>query len=63
MKAIKLGTRFFDEREGRYITPDGVGCDPNVYSCVVEELNDSGDFEISGRQLFTVGELSNFKEA
>jgi hypothetical protein len=61
-KMITLGMRFFDEANGRYITPDSVGCDPHVFACVVEEITETGDAEITGRQLFTETELRHFKE-
>lgn len=62
-KMITLGMRFFDESNGRYITPDGVGRDPHVFSCIVEEFTEAGDdVEITGRQLFTETELRHFKE-
>lgn len=62
MKQIKKGMRFYDESNGRYITTDGQGCDPKVWLCVVEEVNDNGDFEIVDTQLFTEYELRHFKE-
>lgn len=34
---LKLGQRFYDEKNGRYLTIDGVGCDPKVYRCIMEE--------------------------
>lgn len=57
----QIGNVFYDEFNGRYITVDGVGTDPNVYACVVEEFNDNGDIEVVGRQLFTAGELAHFE--
>lgn len=54
---IKLGQIFYDDRNGRYITPDGVGADPNAYSCIVEELDDEGELVVVGRQLFKSYEL------
>lgn len=59
---IKNGMRFYDECNGRYITTDGQGCNPTVWHCVVEEINDNGDFEIADTQLFTEYELKRFKE-
>lgn len=61
-KMITLGMTFFDEANGRYITPDGVGRDPRVFACIVEEITEAGDTEITGRQLFTETELNHFKE-
>jgi len=55
---IELGMRVYDSLNGRYITIDGVGCDPNVYRCIVEEFNeDASDLEIIGTQLFTRYEI------
>lgn len=58
---IELGTRFYDERNGRYITPDGVGCDPNCYSCIVEEADEEGDLVVVDRALFMAFELNNMQ--
>ena len=62
MKNITNGMTFYDESNSRYLTTDGVGRDPRVFSCIVEEFNDEGELEIVGRQLFTVNELKKFKE-
>lgn len=60
---MKNGQRFFDEMNGRYLTTDGHGCDPHVWSCIVEEINEDGtDYEMTGRTLFTETELKHFKE-
>lgn len=59
---ITLGKTYVDESNGRYITPDGIGRDPHVYACVVEEFTEAGDLEVKGRQLFTENELKHFKE-
>lgn len=59
---ITLGKTYVDESNGRYITPDGIGRDPHVYACVVEEFTEAGDLEVTGRQLFTENELKHFKE-
>ena len=59
---MKIGDKFFDESNGRYLTIDGFGRDPKVASCVVEEFNEDADLEITGRQLFTISELKHFKE-
>ena len=61
-KIIKNGTRFYDEMNGRYITTDGTGTDPRCWSCIVEEMNDEGEYEVTGRQIFTENELKHFKE-
>ena len=54
---IKIGQIFYDDRNERYIIPDGVGADPKCYSCVVEELNENGDLAFVGRQEFKSYEL------
>ena len=58
---IKLGERFYDERNGRYITPDGVGCDPKCYFCIVEEITEEGDLVVVERALFMAFELEKMK--
>lgn len=59
---IKLGSVFYDEYNDRYITVDGVGCDPKCYSCFVEERQDDGEYKIVDRQLFMLNELIHLKE-
>ena len=54
---IKIGDRFYDERNDRYLTADGCGCDPKCWSCIVEEMNEDGEYEIADRALFMQGEL------
>lgn len=56
-----LGRMFYDAKNGRYIEPDSVGCDPKVYSCVVSEVTPSGDLEVVERQLFTRYELNHME--
>ena len=56
-----IGRCFYDPANGRYIEPDSVGCDPNVYSCVVSEVTPSGDLEVVERQLFTKYELQHME--
>ena len=60
---IKLGQMRYDERNGRYIEPDGTGIDPKVYSCLVYEISETGDLELDGRYLFSRSELEKFKVA
>lgn len=62
MKNITNGMTFWDESNGRYLTTDGIGRDPRVFCCIVEEFNEDGELEITGRQLFTVNGLKKFKE-
>jgi len=59
---IKLGTMYYDERNGRYISVSGVGRDPNCYYCNVWEMNFNGDYELIDSQNFMEGELKKFKE-
>ena len=62
-KAITIGMRFYDERNGCILTTNGVGCDPKVWSCDVEELGDNGEFELVDTcALFRESELRKFKE-
>lgn len=58
---IRIGDKFYDAKEGRYITTDGQGCDPRCWSCIVEEANEEGEFEVTGRQLFMESELKKFE--
>ena len=37
---LKIGQRFYDERNGRYLTITGVGANPKVYDCVQEEFDE-----------------------
>lgn len=60
---IKLGTRFYDEKNDRYLTVDGVGCDPKCYCCIQEEYNhDTEDLEITDRVLLMEYELKHFAQ-
>lgn len=65
-KIIKNGDMFYDNKEDRYLTVDGFGCDPNVCACVIRERvffnEDDYDLEITGRQLFTKYELSRMEK-
>lgn len=56
---IKIGDRFFDDKNGRYLTVDGVVCDPKCYSCIQEEPdeNDPDDIIVTGKILMMRGEL------
>lgn len=60
---IKMNDVFYDESNGRYLIVDGVGVDPNVFCCIVEELNEFGEYEITGRALFTENELNHFNRS
>lgn len=60
---IKMGDRFWDDKNGRYLTVDGVGCDQKCFRCIQEELNDSGDdFEITDTVLMMQNELNHMKK-
>lgn len=61
MFKANMGDRFYDERNGRYLTVDGVGCDPTVRSCYVEEVTADGDLELTGRGLFKLYELQRMQ--
>lgn len=58
---IKSGTTFYDEKNGRYLTPTGVGVNPKVWLCEVQEIEDD-ELVTVDMQLFTEGELKKFKE-
>lgn len=58
---ITLGKTRYDEVNGRWITPESTGVDPQVYDCKVEELDDN-DGIVTYRQLFTRSELQKIKE-
>ena len=67
---LKLGQKFFDDRNCRYLTVNGVGCDPKVYSCIQEELvcdeQGNSDFdehwEMTDTVLMKEGELIKMQE-
>lgn len=58
---LRIGDRFYDERNGRYLTVDGVGCDPKCYDCIQEEPDVEGDLYISDRVLMMENELLKFR--
>ncbi len=62
MKSVRLGNKYFDDREGRYFTVDGTGCDPHVFRCIQEEYGDPGELEITGIVLMHDSELMNMRE-
>lgn len=59
---IKNGTTYYDEKNARYLTTDGTGNDPKCWRCIVEELTDGGEYEITGTALFMENELKHFIE-
>lgn len=59
---VKIGDRFYDEHNGRYLTVDSVGCDPNCFLCVVEEMDNAGEFQVTDTALFMRNELKKMKE-
>lgn len=58
---FKMGDKFYDDRNGRYLTVDGVGCDPKCYECIVEEAAEDGDLIVTGRVLMMQGELAKME--
>ena len=56
-KHITLGSRFYCENNGTYITVKGIDCDRIVYTCAVEEMNEQGEYEITDLALYTRAEL------
>ena len=61
-KQIKVGTRYYDERNGRYLTTLSTGCDPKCWECEQEELNEDGEYEVTDHVLLMEGELKHMKE-
>lgn len=63
MAGLRMGDVFFDERNGRYLTLDGVGCDPKVWECVEREYDESDDdWLVSGRVLMRESELMKMEK-
>ena len=62
MKSIQIGTKFYDERNDRYVTVCKIDPVSKVYSCIVDELNDNGEYEKDDMYLFTEPELRHMKE-
>ena len=60
---FRIGQRFYDERNGRYLTIDGVGSDPKCYRCIQEEVNDNDELETTDTVLMMQCELSKMMEA
>ena len=62
MKAmVNNGDRFFDDRNGRYLTVDGFGIAPDVCSCIEQEIDENGDLMPYNRVLMTAGELNRMQ--
>ena len=59
---LQMYTRYYDDKSGRYLTVDSIDNGSKTVMCVVEELNDAGEYEVTGRQLFNFNELTHFKE-
>jgi hypothetical protein len=58
MAGLRIGDVFFDQRNGRYLTLDGKGCDPKVWACVAREYDENADdLLVSGRVLMRESEL------
>ena len=57
MKNITIGSRFYCENYGTYITVVDFDCSRIVYTCEIEELNDQGEYEITDTVLYTRDEL------
>ena len=56
---VAIDDRFYDESNGRMLTVDGVGCDPNCFSCIQEEPTEDGhELEITGRVNMMRNELA-----
>lgn len=66
---LRIGQKFFDESQSRYLTIDGVGADPKLYRCIQEEYvcdeQGNSDFEerweITGTVLLTENELKRME--
>lgn len=61
MNEIKMGDRFYDDRNGRYLTVDAIDSGSKTVMCVVEEIEEE-DFTVTGRQLFNINELRHFNK-
>lgn len=68
MNNLKMGDKFYDEMNGRYLTVDSIDTGSKTAMCVVEELEFAdeddmeGEYTVTGRQLFNISELRHFKE-
>lgn len=58
---IEAGMKFYDERNGRYITVDSVDKASKTVSCTVTEY-DEEENEITTNTLFNIGEIRHFEE-
>lgn len=61
---LKIGQRFYDERNGRYLTITGTCANPKVYDCVQEEIDEENvdELVVTDRVLMYEYELKHFKE-
>lgn len=61
---LKIGQRFYDERNGRYLTITGTCANPKVYDCVQEEIDEENvdELMVTGCVLMNEYELKHFKE-
>lgn len=61
---LKIGQRFYDERNGRYLTITGVGANPKAYDCVQEEMDEENvdELVVTDKVLMNEYELKHFKE-
>ena len=57
---IKIGDRFWDDKNGRYLTVDGVGCDSKCFRCIQEEIED-GELVITDTILMMQNELEHME--
>lgn len=70
MYNLKMGDKFYDEMNDRYLTVDSIDTGSKTAMCVVTEHEDvDGDcsdvyafYAVTGRQLFNISELRHFKE-
>ena len=58
---ISVKDRFYDERNGRYLTVFGIERNSNMVYCDVDEMDEEGDFESADPQAFTIDEMTHFQ--
>ena len=61
MRTVEIGRTYYDERNGRYVTPKS-GSRKTHYKCDVEELNEDGEYESSDMELLTENEILKMQE-
>jgi hypothetical protein len=57
---ITIGSKYYDEANGLYITVKGKSCDPHAFSCEAYEVDDNGDLVEVPCGLLTDRELNHY---